>query len=216
MASAIPVNNYAYATPGVAKEDGKPIVLFAENQAASIAVQEQLLSIQQDAYQLVIVPGFTPVNATTPYQITDTSKSRLDKAVEIMKKKNIRFIMVSGGNVHPGDTPFNEAYGMKIYLKNDLGLEEQQIIMDPYAQHSTTNLRNCGRFMLTHELSSALIVTSPDQNFYFGFPGISTFRARSKKILGYVIGEMHFISRYSSSFIPSNDVLTKGDNPLDP
>ena len=216
MASTISVSSYAFAPPTAALDEGNPIQLSEQNQAASLAIQENLAAIQQEKYQLVIVPGYTPIKTDTPTKITSTSEKRLANAVKAMQKKNIRFIMTSGGNVHPDGTPFNEAFGMKTYLLQNLGISEDQIIIDPYALHSTTNLRNCGRFMLTYGLSRALVVTSFDQNFYFSFQGISTFAARSKKILGYSIGKFGFVSPNSCSFIPSEDVFTRGDTPLDP
>lgn len=216
MASPISVSSYAFAPPDAAQDEGNIIQLSAQNEAAGIAIQDQLETIQQQKFQLVIVPGYTPVKTNTPVSITSTSQKRLANAVSIMKKKNIGFIMVSGGNVHPDGTPFNEAFGMKNYLMQNLGVPEEQIVIDPYARHSTTNIRNCGRFMLTYGLNRALIVTSFDQNFYFSFQGISTFAARSRSVLGYVIGKFGFVSPISSSFIPSQDVFTRGNTPLDP
>lgn len=216
MASPISVASYAFAPPDAAQDEGNKIQLSVQNEAAGSAIQDQLERILQEKFHLVIVPGYTPVKTDTPTRITKTSKKRLENAVSAMKKKNIRFIMVSGGNVHPDGTPFNEAFGMKTYLMQDLGIPEEQIIIDPYARHSTTNLRNCGRFMLSYGLSRALIVTSFDQNFYFSFQGISTFAARSRSVLGYVVGKFGYVSPISSSFIPSPEVFTKGDTPLDP
>jgi len=216
MASAIPSNQYAFAPLNAALNDGAPIQITSENLSASLAIQEQLPELLEITYPLIVVPGYTPVKTNTPQQLTDVTMSRLNRAVDLMKSKNIGFILVTGGNVHPDGTPFNEAYGMKTYLKDNLGLLEEQIIMDPYARHSTTNLRNAARIMLTHSLNRALIVTSSDQNFYFGFPGISTFNMRSKKDLGYTIGKLSYQSLYTCLMEPNNNVFTRGSDLLDP
>lgn len=216
MASAIPFKQYAFAPLNAALNDGEPIQIASENQSASLAIQQQLPELLENTYPLMVVPGYTPVKTNTPQQLTSITMSRLNMAVGLMKSKNIQFILVTGGNVHPEGTPYNEAYGMKDYLKEKLGLLEEQIIMDPYARHSTTNLRNAARIMLTHSLNRALIVTSRDQNFYFGFPGISTFNARSKKDLGYKIGKLSYKTAFTSLLEPDNNVFIRGTDPLDP
>ena len=216
MAISVSTNSYAFANPAVAREGGQVINLFNENQGVSIELQENLPIIDKDAYQLIIVPGYTPLKTKMPHKITQITQQRLQNAVAQMKKRNIKFIMTSGGNVHPPATPYNEAFGMKSYLNGSLGVPQDRIAIDPYARHSTTNLRNCGRFMISHGLKRALIVTSFDQNFYFGFQGISTFAARSKKELGYKIGHLRFLGTNLSSFVPSDLVFTRGSDPADP
>ncbi|WP_299891969.1 YdcF family protein [uncultured Lacinutrix sp.] len=207
---------YAYATPNVAREGNVGINITAQNSAASIAIQEDIENIKKLKYQIIIVPGYTPRNVTNPESINKKAIKRLERAIKAMKRFNVPMIMVSGGNVRPPKTPKNEAYGMKQALMERFNLNESQIAMDPYARTSVTNMRNCGRFMLKHNLERALIITSFGQNFYFGAQAISTYQNASKKTLGYKVGKFRFLSLYKTRFTPSMDVLQRSDDPLDP
>lgn len=179
-------------------------------------IQRSFDQIILEKFQIVIVPGYTPVKATEGVEITKRSIKRLEKALKVMRKTGTRFIAVSGGNVHPDGTPYNEAWGMKNYLMQQLDVAEDAIILDPYARHSTTNLRNVGRFMLAHKLTSALIVTSAGQSFYFSNDGISTFNKRCKDELGYQLGDLHLHGVQQTVFEPHAAVFTHGTDILDP
>jgi hypothetical protein len=216
MISPIPVSKYANAPLDAATANGVPINISKENAEASIFAQEERSRLLKQKYQIIIVPGFTPVHAKHPYPITSESKKRLDNAVIQMQKKDIPLVIVSGGNVHPKGTPYNEAYGMKQYLLEEKGLKNHQVAIDPYARHSTTNLRNTGRFLLAHEFNTALVVTSPDQSFYYSHPFISTFNHRCKKDLGYVLGKLSCVSFTMTKYKPNQLVFTRGSDPLDP
>ena len=214
---AIPVSDYANQNPTVyvPKENGQAIDLAAENKEASQFILMNKNYLASRAYQLIIVPGFTPVNATTPSEITQNTIRRLERAVHKLNQFQVPVVIVSGGNVHPNNTPYNEAYGMKQYLMNHLGLKNYQVAIDPYARHSTTNLRNAGRFLLAHGLNRALIVTSLGQSFYYSFPLISTFNSRCVRELGYKLGKLRWRSTYTTLFIPSGKVMTKGTDSKD-
>jgi hypothetical protein len=67
-------------------------------------------------------------------------------------------VLVSGGSVHPAGTPLNEALMLREYLL-DHGASEEQILVEPHARHTTTNLRNAGRMLRSLGLHSALVVT---------------------------------------------------------
>lgn len=209
-------NLYAYAAADTAHEGDIGINITTQNSAVSVAIQNDIENIKKLKYQIIIVPGFTPRNITEPEGINKKEVKRLERAIKAMKRFNVPVIMVSGGNVRPQNTPNNEAYGMKQALLKKFNLNESQVAMDPYARTSVTNMRNCGRFMIKHNLERALIITSFGQNFYFGAQAISTYQGASKKTLGYKVGKFRFLSLYKTSFIPSSDVLKRSDNPLDP
>lgn len=99
------------------------------------------------------------------------------------------FIMVSGGNVWPEGTQCYEAIMMKNMLIS-MGVPEDKIIVDDKARHSTTNLRNAGRYMLSHGMNKALITTSFAQDFYFSHPLISGFTFRSIAQMGLKVGKL--------------------------
>jgi hypothetical protein len=73
---------------------------------------------------------------------------RLGIAADMFARGLAPFIMVSGGNVHPNRTPFNEAVEMKRLLVEQYGIPADRILIEPHARHTTTNLRNCARLLL--------------------------------------------------------------------
>lgn len=204
---------HALAPEIAAFSEAKAINLAREN----AAVIERLRAAKRRDDAIVIVPGYTPINAETPVRLHEIAQRRLDRACEVMREHGAEAILVSGGNVHPDHTPYNEAMEMKRHLLGPLGLSADQVAIDPYARHSTTNLRNAGRFMLSLGLREALVVTSFGQGFYFGAQDISSFRLRSDRELGYTLGELKpNLSFTVIHFRPSEDVWRKGDDPLDP
>ncbi len=213
-----PINpdSYAYGSPDIAYEGNIGIDVAAHNAAVSIAIQNNIDALKKLKYQLIIVPGFTPRNISEPEGVNSKEIKRLERAIKAMNRHSVPFIMVSGGNVRPPKTPNNEAYGMKKALMKRFNLSENQIAIDPFARTSVTNMRNCGRFMIKHQLDRALIITSFGQNFYFGAQAISTYQNASKKTLGYKVGKFRFLTLHKTSFIPSMDVLRRSENTLDP
>ena len=132
-------------------------------------------------YDLLIVPGYTPDDGEQPLaRVHPIAAARLDEAIALYRAGKARIILVAGGNVHPVGTPYPEAISMKVYLLRH-GLPESAIVVEPCARHSTTNLRNAGRFMLKYHLRTALVVTSADQAFYFGNENLTTFAPRSNR-----------------------------------
>ena len=212
----IPPNLYAYASPNTAHEGNVAINITTENAGVSLAIQNNIEHIKKLKYQMIIVPGFTPRDISKPEGTNKKEIKRLERAIKAMRKFGVPLIMVSGGNVRPPQTPNNEAYGMKQVLMSKFNIRESQIAIEPYARTSVTNMRNCGRFMLKHDLERALIITSFGQNFYFGAQDISTYKMASKKTLGYKVGKFRFLSLYRTSFIPSQDVMQRSDSSLDP
>ena len=128
-------------------------------------------------YDLLIVPGYTPDDGEKAVaHIQAVTAARLDEAIALFRAGQAHLVLVAGGNVHPTNTPYTEALTMKAYLL-ERGIPERAIVIEPCARHSTTNLRNAGRFMLKYHLRTALVVTSFDQGFYFGNGTVSTFDA---------------------------------------
>lgn len=87
---------------------------------------------------------------------------RLAIAADMFARGVAPFIIVSGGNVHPNRTPFNEAVEMKRLLVTQYRVPADRILMEPHARHTTTNLRNCARLLLAADFPSgkpALVVS---------------------------------------------------------
>lgn len=175
-----------------------------------------------EPYDLLIVPGYTPVNTTepTPLERIPAACKRVEQAYKDYQAGLAPFLFLTGGAVHPAGTPHNEALMMRAALL-DAGLPESALLVDPHARHSTTNLRNAGRLMRALGLPRGLIVTGFDspafsQAFYFGHPTLSTFDLRCRRELGYSVGELEPIDDHHVAFLPSAEVDRPGyDDPLD-
>ncbi len=170
-------------------------------------------------YDLIIVPGFTPANQHSPTGAAHpTALARIREAKQSWDEGLAPFVLLSGGNVAPPGTPDFEALLMH-RAALDLGLPADRLLLDIRARHSTTNLRNAGRLMLERGLRSALITTSPAQDFYFSAAWLSDFHARCQRDLGYRVGELRDVGAdaWRSAFTPSRDVTRiHWEDPLDP
>ena len=177
-------------------------------------------------YPLIVVPGYTPLGQDEPLKLHPTAEERCKMAYKEYKDGRAPFIMVSGGNVHPSHTNFNEAVEMKRKLM-DMGVPEDRIIVEGKARHSTTNLRNAGRFMLEEghkdKFKSALVLTDGGQAFYFSEHVLTfnAFHGRSQAELGYKIGTLDGSLRDNGNievtFRPNEDVKRKNKSDiLDP
>jgi len=191
-------------------------------------------------YGLIIVPGFTPAETKKPIRMDPTEKERLvlaKKDFKDGKKGKAPFIFVSGGAVYPkGSTPCFEGIEMKHELA-DMGVPKDRIIVDAAAQHSTTNIRNAGRYMLQHKIPKpqSLITTSGgeeyfdllhplktiksrifSQDFLFSNPIKSRFHKRSEKELGYRVGELKDAEGIGhSAYTPGEQANTPGKDQND-
>jgi len=209
----VAVRRYALAPPAVATVDGAPIDLKAANAAAF----EHL----RPTSRVLIVPGYTPVNTKAPIRLHPTAAARLDHAVNRLRAGEADFILVSGGNVHPSEpepTPFNEGWEMRRWLLHERHLDGAQVLLEPYARHSTTNLRNAGRLLRSRGVLSAEVITDSGQGFYFGLPLLSSFTLRCIAELGYSVGELEPLELDFTRvrFSPSPKVWNRGKDPKDP
>jgi hypothetical protein len=167
-------------------------------------------------YDVIVVPGYTPLDETVPSpMLHPVAQARLLSALSLFRAGYAPLILVSGGNVHPPGTPYNEALEMKRFLL-DRGLPSSAIVVEPCARHSHTNLRNAGRFMISAGLRTALIVTSWDQSMYFARARFSSFDARCIADFGYVVGTIDRVEDLGLAFVPSGRVVEQGPDALDP
>lgn len=216
MTLPIPPEEYAFAPADAARHNGCNIDLHTENEEVSIYLQDNYAEFCCRKYPVVFVQGFTPPNTDKPVEITEISKLRLLWAVESMRVLGVPVVLVSGGNVHPSDTPYNEAWQMKQHLLERYGLKNSQIALEPYARHSTTNLRNGARFLLAHKYCKALVVSTILQSFYYSFGCISGFTKRCKVELGYPLGSFSWRGFHRTRLLPGSEVFIHGTDPLDP
>jgi hypothetical protein len=195
-------------------EPATSVLLSKENHDV---LESDALHARSDApYDVLVVPGYTPRDAKKPMErVHPIAAARLDEAVSLYRAGVANLVLVSGANVSPVGTPHTEALAMKQYLLEH-GISESAIVLEPCARHSTTNLRNAGRFMLKYHLRTALVVTSADQAFYFANGRISSFEIRSRTELGYMVGSLKNLTSTTIVFAPSVAVLQRGSDVLDP
>lgn len=111
-------------------------------------------------YTALLVFGHGPEDARSRTGVMGHIRMRI--AAELYAQGLAPFIIVSGGNVHPNRTPFNEAIEMKRLLIEQHGIPADRILIEPHARHTTTNLRNCARLLLAARFPAdrpALIVS---------------------------------------------------------
>ncbi len=101
------------------------------------------------SYSIISVFGASPADNAP---ISEEGKRRADRAVELFKKGLAPLLAFSGGHVRPYNTPFSEAIEMKKYVMEKYGIPEKYILVDPYARHSTSNLRNSARLIYRYGL----------------------------------------------------------------
>lgn len=164
----------------------------------------------------ILVPGYGPEEEGVV--LSPIGKLALGLAVERYKKGWAPFIMVSGGYVHPKQTPYCEAFEMKRSLMRDYGIPEKAIIIEPHARHTTTNLRNAARLIYRYGMpfdKGVLVTTNTYQSK--DIEGAS-FKDRCQRVFGYQphkVGER--LSAFDLVIYPQIDSLYMDpQDPLDP
>lgn len=139
-------------------------------------------------YTAIIVPGIGPDDLSTP--LSPKSKLHVRMAAQLFAKGDTPFIIVSGGKVHPRGTSFNEAVEMRRALIERFAVPEDSIVVEPYARHTTTNLRNAARRLMSLRAPldrDAVVVANPVQSRYIESAELAT---RNQSELGYQPGSI--------------------------
>lgn len=185
-----------------------------ENQAAF----EVIPAIDWDRYpySVILVPGFGPEEADVP--LSPLAKLRNDLAVRRYRQGLAPLIVVSGGNVHPHQTLYNEAEEMKRDLIQRLGVPEQAILIEPHARHTTTNFRNTARLIFRYGIppdQPALVTTTQYQSHYITDQGLDE---RCEEELGYVpFRIVERLNQHDVVWLPQKVALQiNPTDPLDP
>lgn len=167
-------------------------------------------------YSVILVPGAG--SEISGVSLSPWGKERLRLAVQAYRSGLAPLILVSGGFVHPSQTPFCEALEMKRYLMDVYGIPTADILLEPYARHTTTNLRNAARQILSYgipDAKSMLIVSDAAQS---GYIESETFHKRNEEELGYqpvALGKR--LSPSQLEALPSRKSLFRDAlDPLDP
>lgn len=164
-------------------------------------------------YASVLILGNGPEN----YQdrLSAIGKLNLQLGVLEYQAQKAPFIIVSGGHAHPFRATFCEAIEMKKELMNVHHIPEENILIDPFARHTTTNLRNATRLMIGYQMpldKKSIVVTNANHSDYVGNPN---FNARCMEELGYLPAVI--LKRLNSTaieFLPNVESLHQ--NPIDP
>ena len=134
-------------------------------------------------YTAIVVPGSGTGDNERDLSAQGALRVRL--AVRRYQQGVAPYLIVSGGFVHPIKTPYNEAVEMKKELMAKYQVPASAIIIDPYARHTTTNLRNAVRLLyragapLTRPI---LVTTAQSQSASIE---AEAFRRRNEAELGY-------------------------------
>lgn len=167
-------------------------------------------------YSAIVVPGAG--SDRTTWSLSAASRLRAEIAARRYKEGKAPLIIVSGGYVHPNQTPYAEAIEMKRALIEDLGVPAEAVIVEPHARHTTTNLRNVARLMYRYGIpfgAKALITTDSFQSTYVEG---EAFAKRCEQELAYqpvtVLGR---VSAFDLEFTPRLESLQIDSmDPLDP
>lgn len=167
-------------------------------------------------YSAIVVPGAG--SDRTTWSLSAASRLRAEIAARRYKERKAPLIIVSGGYVHPNQTPYAEAIEMKKTLVADLGVPEEAVIVDPHARHTTTNLRNAARLMYRYGIpfaAKALITTDSFQSTYIEG---EAFAKRCEQELGYQpVTVLRRVSAFDLEVTPRIDSLQIDSmDPLDP
>ncbi len=166
-------------------------------------------------YSFILVLGAGPADSA---RISQIGAKRADQAAQIFLEHKAPLIILSGGHVHPMQTPFSEAIEMKKYVMEKFKIPEKSILIDPHARHTTTNFRNAARLAFRYGIPADLkaVVTSSED--HIASTTKESFRSRCLKELGYF--PMEFINRISpvaAEFKPSvASLFFDANDPLDP
>jgi hypothetical protein len=167
-------------------------------------------------YSAMIIPGSGP--EVTEMPLSQLGKLHVRLAANRFARGDVAFIIVSGGRAHPRATRFAEAIEMRTALIERYGVPADAIVIEPYARHTTTNLRNAARLLVTMGApltKDTLVVSNPVQSANIES---AVFAERNRKELGYEPGKIgQRLSPTELEFVPSSEsVRVDPHDPLDP
>jgi len=167
-------------------------------------------------FTTLIVLGFGPEDAATP--LSARSQVRVRLAAKRFAAGEAPFIIVSGGAVTPRGAKTVEAMEMRRALMERFGVPAEAILIDPFARHTTTNLRNAARLLAGLGAPAgreALIVTDAEHQAAIEGP---EFAARNLRELGYQPGIIGRRAPFDAPTFKPSGAAARVDpaDPLDP
>jgi DUF218 domain len=134
-------------------------------------------------YSAILVPGDGP--NIPGISLSAVGRERLRLAADVWNRGKAPYIIVSGGFVHPSRTPYCEAVEMRRYLLEVLSVPENAILIEPYARHTTTNLRNASRLIFGNDMPTDRPMLVVSDNRQIDYIASDELRIRNEKELGY-------------------------------
>ena len=167
-------------------------------------------------FSAMILTGVGPEVDDMP--LSPYGKYHLRLAASRFAQGDIPFIIITGGRAHPRATRFAEAEEMRRALIDRYGVPADAILIEPYARHTTTNLRNATRLLMAMGApldDDALIVCNPQQSAMIESV---QFTKRNADELGYQPGQIgRRFSPTELAFRPSRtSARIDPRDPLDP
>ncbi len=136
--------------------------------------------------------------------------ARLERGFQLLEADVARYILISGGAVDPERPDYVEAERGRRYLLDTFSESwtheeplDTRVLVDTFAEHTTSNVRNADKLADELGLSRLLIMTtmplratlSPadiaTQGYYLLAHGLSGFDARTQASFGYSLGRFH-------------------------
>ncbi|MBS0030143.1 YdcF family protein [Chitinophaga sp. 22321] len=166
-------------------------------------------------YPAMLILGASPVAKET---ISETGKSRCRMGAELYRKGLAPFIIVSGGHVRPVGTVYSEAIEMKKYLVNELKIPAAAVMVDPYARHTTTNVRNAVRIAWRSGIPVNKRMLCVSDAMHLVYVNSPLFKQRCMTELGYMpAADIKQADLYFLSFLPDlRSLQANAFDPLDP
>lgn len=167
-------------------------------------------------YSAILVYGAGPGKETVHF--SKENQKRCDSAVAAYKKNMAPFIIVSGGFVHPYMTHHCEAIEMRNYLVDKCGISEAAVIIEPYARHTTTNIRNANRILIENKFPLNKPVLGISSQSHIDYVVSKQFIGVFQRDIGLVpFTCMQRVSQCEASFLPAmSSMQINSEEPLDP
>ncbi|WP_395397552.1 YdcF family protein [Novosphingobium sp. BL-8A] len=183
---------------------------------AAATARAKTIDWRRYRYSAMIVTGVGP--EVPEMALSPLSKLHIRLAANRFAAGDIPFIVVTGGRAHPRATRFTEAEELRRGLIERYGIPAEAIVIEPYARHTTTNLRNATRRLMAMGApldKDTLVVCNPGQSVYIESP---LFMQRNLDELGYQPGQVgKRLSPTELEFRPSpKSARIDPRDPLDP
>jgi len=165
-------------------------------------------------YSFILVLGSGPQDSA---RLSPLGATRADVGAQLFLQHKAPLIILSGGHVHPMQTPYCEAIEMKKYVMEKFKIPETSILVDPHARHTTTNFRNGARLAFRYRIPTALALVTSSES-HIASSTSDEFRTRCLNELGYFPMEcIKRISPVEAEFRPSiASLFFDANDPLDP